>query len=118
MASTPEQAYRQHRRNTQDAARVLDEMKVLGGCVDCGFNLWPEALHFDHREPGTKLKSLGWVDDRSKLKSKAKLARFIEHVLTYCEIRCANCHAHRTKVERHWQWRGKAQSDEAEAALF
>ena len=93
--------YRSHIKHIHEAKRVLDELKLASGCVDCGFNEWPEALQFDHIEPCTKLRSLGWFDDRSKLHSKTRLRRYLEHVDRYCQIRCANCHAHRTKTERH-----------------
>ncbi|MEC4616206.1 hypothetical protein [Tsukamurella tyrosinosolvens] len=94
--------YAAHLAHIERAAVVLDELKTTAGCVDCGFNLWPEALHFDHIDPHTKLASLGWVRDRSMLKSRRKLSRYLDHVSKYCVIRCANCHAHRTHQERQW----------------
>lgn len=87
------------------AVRVLDAMKLAAGCADCGYRAHPAALHFDHRDPATKRRDLGWVDDRSKLTTRRRLTRYLEHVETYCDIRCANCHAVRTMTERHWQVR-------------
>lgn len=94
--------YKEHLVHIRRAAAILDEIKVAAGCVDCGFNTWPESLHFDHVDPLTKQLSLGWVHDRSKLKTRNKLNRYIDHVSKYCVVRCANCHAHRTQSERQW----------------
>jgi len=91
--------------NVRRAAAVLDDIKTAAGCVDCGFSAWPEALHFDHIDPQTKRASLGWFADRSRLKTKAKLRKFLGHVEAHCVVRCANCHAHRTMQERHWEAR-------------
>ena len=114
MAST----HRNHLRHIRRAVEVLDELKTATGCVDCGFSAWPEALHFDHIEPGTKTQRLGWARDRSKLTSSAKLQRYIDHVLAYCEVRCANCHARRTKIEQHWRWRGDQANRPDDQTLF
>lgn len=100
--------YNERRKNgyrVRQAGLWIDDYKLEKGCVDCGFNLWPEALHFDHVDPATKHAAPGWYDDRSKLRSRAKLAAFQAHVKRYCEVRCANCHAHRTHTEQHWRTR-------------
>lgn len=98
----------QNQRKVRQAAEILDAYKRAAGCADCGFNAWPEALQFDHDDPRTKLRELGWFDDRSKLKSNARLTAFLRHVQTYCTVRCANCHAHRTKLAGHYTMRLKA----------
>jgi hypothetical protein len=82
-------------------AHTLDALKIAAGCIDCGYNQHPRALHFDHRDPQTKRAALGWYDDRSKLLSKARLAKYLHHVETYCDVRCANCHAVRSANEAH-----------------
>ena len=112
MAST----YQHQVERVREAVAILDSLKLAAGCADCGFNAWPEALQFDHNEPATKLRELGWVADRSKLTSRAKLRRYLDHVDKYCTIRCANCHAHRTKtLQQTW---GKATNEPAQLALF
>src|SRR5690606_31667250 len=90
-------------RNAAEIAGWIDQYKLERGCVDCGFARWPESLHFDHVDPATKLRSLGWFDDRTKLTSRTRMEAFKGHVIQYCEVRCANCHAHRSRVERHWR---------------
>lgn len=114
MAST----YEQHLKNVRQAATLLNELKLLAGCVDCGFNSWPEALQFDHVDPHTKRQDLGWFKDRSKLTSKAKLKRYLDHIDRYCVVRCANCHARRTMQERHWEIRRDQPIVKAPDALF
>lgn len=94
--------YQGQLRHIRYAVQVLNELKTAAGCVDCGFNAWPEALHFDHVDPASKLRSLGWMPDRSKLTSRTRLRRYLDHVQRYCVVRCANCHAHRTVQEKHW----------------
>lgn len=110
--------YEKHLANVRQAATLLDELKILAGCVDCGFNSWPEALQFDHLDPQTKRPDLGWFKDRSKLNTKSKLKRFLDHVERYCVIRCANCHARRTKLEFHWEVRRDQPIAKAFTTLF
>ena len=90
------------RRQRDNAQAVLDALKVAVGCVDCGYNRHPHALQFDHIDPDTKRRELGWVKDRSSLVTPGMLKQYIEHVTRHCEVRCANCHAERTASEKHY----------------
>jgi hypothetical protein len=68
-------------------------IKLERGCVDCGFNLWPEALEFDHLPGTTKLFNVSDVTRRSdKALLDAEIAK--------CEVVCSNCHKHRTARRR------------------
>jgi hypothetical protein len=84
------EAIKRHARNRR---RMLDEIKVSRGCIDCGYNAAPEALHFDHRDPEQKLFIIAWNLARNLPDLMAEIAK--------CEVRCANCHAIRTKREQH-----------------
>lgn len=106
MPNSPETRARRQREQLALTVVTLNALKTAAGCKDCGYNDHPAALHFDHVDARTKLKELGWVDDRSKLFTRGRLARFIDHVTKYCEIRCANCHAVRSVKEQHWRPRG------------
>jgi len=81
-------------KNSARMRKRLDEFKLsLGGCVDCGFNKWPEALDFDHVDPKTKEYNM------------AKLARFSAWDKFFaeakkCQIRCANCHRHKHMYDK------------------
>lgn len=101
MPSTPEARARMARRNLDEAARILDSLKTATGCTDCGYRTHPAALHFDHIDRSTKRRELGWYPDRSRLTTKRRLQAFLAHVTTYCEVRCANCHAVRSVTEQH-----------------
>lgn len=67
-------------------------MKLAAGCVDCGYNQAPEALHFDHVDPATKVAGLSQMWSASQARLDAEIAK--------CVIRCANCHAIRTARQR------------------
>lgn len=73
---------------------TLDAIKLERGCIDCGYNASPEALHFDHRDPDTKSGNLSNMVGFSN-------ERLLEEV-NKCDVRCANCHAVRSKAT----WRG------------
>ena len=98
-------------QHLRDVARTLDLYKTSRGCVDCGYRGHPAALHFDHIDPTSKVESLGWRENRSKLRTRAKFEHYFQHVQRYCEVRCANCHAVRTVQEKHWMNPSVKQSD-------
>ena len=81
--------------NAQQNVRIikirkwLDNYKISIGCVDCGYNLHPVALEFDHVR-GKKL--LNVCKAKSIAQAKSEIAK--------CEVRCSNCHAIRTFVNR------------------
>jgi len=67
---------------------VIDKIKTSRGCVDCGYNTHACALQFDH------------VVGIKSFKIAAAFTRKWESILTEiakCVVRCANCHAIRTK---------------------
>jgi len=70
----------------------LTAIKLERGCVDCGFNAHPDALHFDHREGVEKKFGLATCGSRLWSTILVELAK--------CEVRCANCHAIRTAQRR------------------
>lgn len=67
--------------------------KLEKGCADCGYNLHPSALEFDHLPGTVKLFNIGEkVGSYSRAKLWAEIAK--------CEVVCANCHAIRTTERR------------------
>jgi hypothetical protein len=95
----PDQEALRQRRNAKDRAFVdrrrkkIQDIKMARGCADCGYNKYPEALDFDHR-PGTeKLITIG-----GQLKSGTWQSVLDE--IAKCDVVCANCHRHRTKLRR------------------
>jgi len=71
----------------------LREVKLSSGCVDCGYREFPEALHFDHVDPSTKSFSMSRSFDSGWTALKLEVAK--------CVVRCANCHAVRSRRENH-----------------
>lgn len=70
--------------------QALDDLKTsAGGCVDCGYNGHPAALHWDHVD-GDKA-----CPDRHAIRLNWAWARILAEVAK-CELVCANCHAIRT----------------------
>ena len=60
--------------------------------MDCGYNLHPAALEFDHVN-GVKLFNIGeQIGSYSREKLWEEIAK--------CDVVCANCHAIRTTTRR------------------
>jgi hypothetical protein len=74
----------------------VDQIKMNKGCVRCGYNEHPIALHFNHIHPCTKDKTV------SKLVQKGALATVLREI-EKCEILCANCHAIHTFANKQYE---------------
>ncbi|MDD7930084.1 hypothetical protein [Microbacterium thalli] len=108
MPYSPEKRRAWEADNLRRAALTVEQYKLTQGCYDCGYRAHPAALHFDHRDPDTKRHDLGWRDDRTKLITHTRFAAYMHHVRTYCNVRCANCHAVRTSEAGHYTHRRPA----------
>lgn len=75
-----------HQRKTK---RTLVE-EAGGKCVKCGYDRCYAALHFHHRDPGTKSFKVG-SGNKSLARQRVEAAK--------CDLICANCHA-----EHHWSY--------------
>lgn len=71
----------------------VDRFKVFKGCIDCGYDKHPEALHLDHVR-GVKVKAV------SSLISACVSRETLKEEIRKCEVRCANCHAIATASRR------------------
>lgn len=66
-----------------------DSVAYLGGaCSGCGYDAYPEALQFHHRDPATKGRK---ISDFARIAKEAQADRYAE--LDKCILLCANCHA-------------------------
>lgn len=76
-----------------------DRYKVEQGCCDCGYNVHPAALEFDHINPDTKTRNVAGMMNGSWER--------IEREINKCEVRCANCHQIKSVMERkeHYEYR-------------
>ena len=68
--------------------RRIDNFEVInaakeGGCARCGFK-HIAAMDFHHRDPETKIDSIGNMDGASVEKIKEEVAK--------CDVLCSNCH--------------------------
>jgi hypothetical protein len=70
-------------------AAMIDTIKTELGCVDCGYNLHPAALDFDHLPGSDKVLSISDMVRSRKMSD-------IETEIAKCEVVCANCHRIRT----------------------
>lgn len=84
---------RSNKKITDKRRKQLDEIKLSRGCLDCGYNRAPEALHFDHRDPKEKSFTISGNLTTNWGKVLLEIAK--------CDVRCANCHAIRTRLLGH-----------------
>ena len=77
------------KRSRQKKAEWLRSLKNHP-CQDCGGTFIPEAMHWDHRDPTSKL--FGVANANQNNVSKARILAEIAK----CDLVCANCHAART----------------------
>lgn len=76
-------------RKYVERRKAIDAIKTAAGCVDCGYNLHPEALAFDHRDrQAKKFKIAAGVACRKWSKLLLEISK--------CDVRCHNCHAIKT----------------------
>lgn len=66
--------------------------KIKKGCSVCGYNEDPVAMHFDHKDPKTKKKSIAHMLEYA-------IKTLIEEIRK-CDVLCANCHCIKTHRER------------------
>ena len=95
------------RPTATEARDMIDTYKVNAGCIDCGFTGTPAALHFDHRDPSTKYRTVTGraVHPADMIKAgRDGFPRYswatILGEISKCDVRCANCHAARTTRQR------------------
>lgn len=87
----------QVRRKREDVLLLLHAYLRSHPCVDCGeANI--VVLEFDHRDSATKRMTIG-----AMIGSRAWPVILAE--IQKCDVRCANCHRHRTAAQRGWKSR-------------
>lgn len=73
---------------------MVNTIKLMCGCVDCGFNEFPEALEFGHLPGTVKVQHIGTLARGSLKRLFAEIAK--------TEVVCANCHRRRTTLRNQW----------------
>lgn len=88
---TYRQEWLKHREKTRlervNKTAMIQEAKNKP-CMDCGIKYHPYIMHFDHRDPSTKRKSLAQMGTYSLAHIREEIAK--------CDVVCANCHGMRT----------------------
>ena len=85
MKSTRDKAYRARKR------AILDRLKTIKGCAQCGYREHAYGLQFDHIDPKTKEfaiagnVAIGWNKIRQEIKK--------------CQVLCGTCHNIKTVKE-------------------
>ena len=74
--------YNQQRLDRKRAA--LNVIKEAQGCMRCGYNEYGGRLHFHHRDPSTKIFSIG----NGVVYSSQRLQEEIDK----CDLLCISCH--------------------------
>ena len=83
------------REEVKQRRNILRQYKTQRGCLDCGYNISPIALDFDHRVRAEKFKGVSqMVQDHSMQRIWEEVAK--------CDVRCKNCHAIRTFTQMGW----------------
>lgn len=85
------------RQSANEKRKMVAQIKLDSGCVDCGYNKNSYALEFDHKD-NTGIPYSG------KSKTVASLMYYswerILKEISKCEVVCCNCHAIRTFERR------------------
>jgi len=96
--------YAHSKKANQYGREVLTRLKLMKGCVHCGYNAHPAALEFNHKNPKEKLFHISnfakYIATKNTTKSKAK----IKMELSKCEVVCAICHNIITFEQRKRNW--------------
>ena len=79
----------QRRLDIQD---LNDKLKMIFGCLECGWREWPRGLDWDHVD-GDK------ISDIARLIANGRPWAEITREIRKCDCVCANCHRIRT-IER------------------
>lgn len=75
-----------HQRIRREKRDKLDSLKLLRGCVDCGYNVRPEPLEFDHLPQYEKSFTIG-----AAVSAGTPWQAILEEI-EKCEVVCSNCH--------------------------
>ncbi len=73
----------QNLKRRNNGKNLVDRLK-RSGCLDCGIHN-PTVLEFHHRDPGTKLFTIGLG------KSRKTISQMLSEI-EKCDLLCANCH--------------------------
>lgn len=85
MAYHPKAQERYRKKSLQRNKRFAHRVSLRFGCQKCGYKKCGQALHFHHRDPGTKKFAVSMNNGYTISKVKEEMRK--------CDILCGNCHA-------------------------
>jgi hypothetical protein len=88
-----QEQYTRSRAQLKAEARSLLQQLKSTPCLDCGGTFPPQSMHYDHRDPLSK------IHDVSRLAALGRLDEMLSEI-EKCDLVCANCHATRTVEQR------------------
>ncbi|KKN76613.1 hypothetical protein LCGC14_0368100 [marine sediment metagenome] len=79
-------------KRSQINLNYIRDLKMVSGCIQCGYNDNPHVLQFDHINPKTKFREVSSMVGYGRKKLDEEIAK--------CQILCANCHIVKTLEEQ------------------
>jgi hypothetical protein len=95
---------------------IVETKIAIGACTDCGLPCedWNHVMFaFDHLVPKDKLFSMSKAQKVFNLTKEILIAE-----MNKCELVCHNCHAFRTYIERHHDYRPRLEPVSSPLPLF
>ena len=84
------------KQNIQKTREHVNRIKMQP-CMDCGIQYNPWQMHFDHRDPSTKVRNVA-----AMVCGGNRTTTRIDEEIAKCDLVCANCHADRTYKKKHY----------------
>jgi hypothetical protein len=95
---------------------IVETKIAIGACTDCGLPCedWNHVMFaFDHLVPKDKLFSMSKAQKVFNLTKEILIAE-----MNKCELVCHNCHAFRTYIERHHDYKPRLEPVSSPLPLF
>jgi hypothetical protein len=95
---------------------IVETKIAIGACTDCGLPCedWNHVMFaFDHLVPKDKLFSMSKAQKVFNLTKEILIAE-----MNKCELVCHNCHAFRTYIERHHDYKPRLEPISSPLPLF
>jgi hypothetical protein len=95
---------------------IVETKIAIGACTDCGLPCedWNHVMFaFDHLVPKDKLFSMSKAQKVFNLTKEILIAE-----MNKCELVCHNCHAFRTYIERHHDYKPRLDPVSSPLPLF
>jgi hypothetical protein len=95
---------------------IVETKIAIGACTDCGLPCedWNHVMFaFDHLVPKDKLFSMSKAQKVFNLTKEILIAE-----MNKCELVCHNCHAFRTWIERHHDYKPRLEPVSSPLPLF